>query len=82
MSGVLAVLAAVELRDLVAVPLPHVADHVGLADGVEDAVLALLGRGHPQVHDVYVVGELYATGGSEGAELTDLQGGDCLGDES
>ena len=71
-GGVLAVVAAVELLDLVAVALPDVADHVGLADGVKVAELALLGRGHLQVHDVDVVRELDAAGGGEGAELAHL----------
>ena len=70
--------AAVELVDLVAVPLLDVVDHVGLADGAEVAVLALLGRGHLQVDDVDVVGEVDAAGGGEGAELADL-GGEWIG---
>ena len=72
MRGVVAMLAAVELLNLVAVPLPDVVDHVGLGDGVEYAVLALLWWRHLQVDDVDVVGEFDAAGGGEGAELADL----------
>ena len=73
-------LAAVELLDLVAVLLPDVVDHDGLGDGVEVAVLALLGRGHLQVDDVDVVGEVDAARRREGAELAHLQKLTCMVD--